>query len=418
MKKHAIAFIVASLCVCAQAESSGWENRNSSRKMPPPTAELWRAPFEKGMSAFCVDWRGGATGKVSVVDGALRIEKRNDAGMVVVTTAPFPVKPGKIVQGYAACYLEGAVDPLKASGYVRLWSGRENLNWVRKHFGATASDSPLFQRMVNTPPGEFTRKLCRAESGAAGVTAAIVVEGAPSVSVWRDWGAEDAAAADKVWYKRTSDDRRPPDRSGTMMDEAAFDVALAKDVEHSAVMADTPAGGVLTVDGKAVPPVLYKPIPFGMGVPFTGEGRIFEKSGVNLQTVNIRLGVGHGRIGFWSKNGFDCAGAVRRVKDFIRAAYMQNIRVEQIAETMNLDRRYLSRLFKEKTGQSVKEYLSDVRMEEAKRYLKTGVSVTECAHLTGYDDVCNFSKMFKKHTGISPRRFKGEKSPAPDVSKM
>ena len=96
----------------------------------------------------------------------------------------------------------------------------------------------------------------------------------------------------------------------------------------------------------------------------------------------------------------------------------KNIRVEQIAETMNLDRRYLSRLFKEKTGQSVKEYLSDVRMEEAKRYLKTGVSVTECAHLTGYDDVCNFSKMFKKYTGISPRRFKGEKSPAPDVSKM
>lgn len=109
---------------------------------------------------------------------------------------------------------------------------------------------------------------------------------------------------------------------------------------------------------------------------------------------------------------------VRRVKDFIRAAYMQNIRVEQIAETMNLDRRYLSRLFKEKTGQSVKEYLSAVRMEEAKRYLKTGVSVTECAHLTGYGDVCNFSKMFKKHTGISPRRFKEENSPSPDVSKM
>jgi hypothetical protein len=305
---------------CVPAGASGWENRNPARKMPSPVAELWRAPFEKGMAAFKVDWRNGAKGRVSVIDGALRIEKQNGVGMVVVTASPFAVKPGRVVQGYAACYLESAVDPLKASGYVRLWSGRENLNWVRKHFGATASDSPLFQRMVNTPPGEFTRKLCRAESGAAGVTAAIVVEGAPSVSVWRDWGVEDAAAADKVWYKRTSDDRRPPDRSGTMMDEAAFDVALAKDVEHSAVMADTPAGGVLMVDGKAVPPVLYKPIPFGMGVPFTGEGRIFEKSGVNLQTVNIRLGVGHGRIGFWSKNGFDCAGAVRRVKDFMRSA--------------------------------------------------------------------------------------------------
>lgn len=100
---------------------------------------------------------------------------------------------------------------------------------------------------------------------------------------------------------------------------------------------------------------------------------------------------------------------VRRVKDFIGAAYMQNIRVEQIADAMNLDRRYLSRLFKEKTGQSVKEYLIAVRMEEAKRHLETGASVAESARLVGYDDVCNFSKMFKRYMGVSPGQWKREK---------
>ena len=66
---------------------------------------------------------------------------------------------------------------------------------------------------------------------------------------------------------------------------------------------------------------------------------------------------------------------VRRVQDYIRALYMKPIRVEEIAQEMNLDRRYLSRLFKEKTGQSVQYYLITVRLEESQRYLEEGFSV-------------------------------------------
>ncbi|MBQ3098545.1 MAG: hypothetical protein IJC66_10360, partial [Kiritimatiellae bacterium] len=91
--------------------TAGWENRNPERRMPEPAAELWRAPVEKGLEAFHVDWRDGAKGRVSVADGAIRIEKNNAAGKVVVTAAPFPVKPGKLVQGYAACYLDGGAAP-------------------------------------------------------------------------------------------------------------------------------------------------------------------------------------------------------------------------------------------------------------------------------------------------------------------
>jgi AraC-like DNA-binding protein len=96
---------------------------------------------------------------------------------------------------------------------------------------------------------------------------------------------------------------------------------------------------------------------------------------------------------------------VRRVKDYVRAMYMQEVRVERIAEQMNLDRRYLSRVFKERTGETIQEYLISVRMEEAKRCLHQGCSVGETARLCGYEDVCNFSKMFKARTGISPAYF-------------
>ncbi len=97
---------------------------------------------------------------------------------------------------------------------------------------------------------------------------------------------------------------------------------------------------------------------------------------------------------------------VRRVKNYINTLYMQHIRVEEIADKMNLDRRYLSRLFKEKTGLSVQEYLIAVRMNEAKKHLESGASVARAAQLAGYEDVCNFSKMFKRTFGVSPGNWK------------
>ena len=96
---------------------------------------------------------------------------------------------------------------------------------------------------------------------------------------------------------------------------------------------------------------------------------------------------------------------VRRVNDYIQSMYMQQIRVEQIAKMMNLDRRYLSRIFKEKMGKSIQEYLIFVRMEAAKKLLENGVTVAEAAQLCGYEDVCNFSKMFKRLFGVSPRKW-------------
>lgn len=93
---------------------------------------------------------------------------------------------------------------------------------------------------------------------------------------------------------------------------------------------------------------------------------------------------------------------VRQVENYIRLSYMHPIRVEHIAQQLNLDRRYLSRLFKEKTGMSIQQYLLNVRMDEANNYLRQGYSVKECAHMVGYEDVSNFSKLYKKHFGKSP----------------
>lgn len=95
---------------------------------------------------------------------------------------------------------------------------------------------------------------------------------------------------------------------------------------------------------------------------------------------------------------------VQKVENLICTAYMERITVEDIAGHLNLDRRYLTRLFKQHTGKSLQEYLTGVRMEEAMLCLERGHSVQETARLCGYSDVGNFSKMYKKFFGYNPKK--------------
>lgn len=93
---------------------------------------------------------------------------------------------------------------------------------------------------------------------------------------------------------------------------------------------------------------------------------------------------------------------VYRVENYIRSNYMMPIRVEEIAALLNFNRRYLGRLFKENTGKTIQEFLIEVRLEAAHRHLREGCSVADAAQLCGYEDVSNFSKMFKRRYGKPP----------------
>ena len=93
---------------------------------------------------------------------------------------------------------------------------------------------------------------------------------------------------------------------------------------------------------------------------------------------------------------------VKTVKDYVKSSYMNDIKVEKIADSLYLNRRYLSRIFKESEGVSIKEFILAVRMKEAKRLLISGKSVADAAILSGYSDQSNFSKTYKRFFGISP----------------
>jgi iron complex transport system substrate-binding protein len=94
---------------------------------------------------------------------------------------------------------------------------------------------------------------------------------------------------------------------------------------------------------------------------------------------------------------------------FISERYSESITVETVAESLECSASYLSRSFKNQIGVSTIDYLIQVRIEKSKQFLlNTEAKLHEIAAAVGYSDVYYFSRLFKKHTGFSPLRYRLE----------
>ena len=93
---------------------------------------------------------------------------------------------------------------------------------------------------------------------------------------------------------------------------------------------------------------------------------------------------------------------VEYISEFIRTHYMEKLSVEAFAKEFGIDRRHMSAQFKKKTGYSVQEFITKIRIDEAMSYLTQGYSGKEVAKLCGFTDAHNFYKTFKKTQGLRP----------------
>jgi AraC-like DNA-binding protein len=96
--------------------------------------------------------------------------------------------------------------------------------------------------------------------------------------------------------------------------------------------------------------------------------------------------------------------AVKQIINYLNENYNEKISLEQIAHNMYLSPVYISKIFKEETGESPINYLIKIRLEKARDILlkSNDNSIKSIANQVGYDDVYHFSKLFKKYYGISP----------------
>ncbi|MGN0333138.1 MAG: helix-turn-helix domain-containing protein [Lachnospiraceae bacterium] len=95
---------------------------------------------------------------------------------------------------------------------------------------------------------------------------------------------------------------------------------------------------------------------------------------------------------------------IEQVKKYVQEYYMNDISISQIAEHYDLTANYLSTVFHRKTGNKFIDYLTQVRMEAAKKLLiqNASASVQDVALMVGYNSARHFSSQFQKTTGETP----------------
>lgn len=103
--------------------------------------------------------------------------------------------------------------------------------------------------------------------------------------------------------------------------------------------------------------------------------------------------------------------SIQIAQSFIKMHFRENITVEMVADTLGYSVGYFSTFFRKVTGITFIQYLSDMRLEYAKKLLAIEkFTVNEICTMSGFGSYSNFLKAFKKKYGILPKEYKKQKN--------
>lgn len=92
---------------------------------------------------------------------------------------------------------------------------------------------------------------------------------------------------------------------------------------------------------------------------------------------------------------------------YLKEHLAEEISLSVLAEEFHLNPQYISQLFKSEIGVNFLAYLTNIRMEKAKKLLlTTSLSIAEVAEQSGYGDYRVFTKVFKKSEGVTPSQYR------------
>ena len=95
------------------------------------------------------------------------------------------------------------------------------------------------------------------------------------------------------------------------------------------------------------------------------------------------------------------------VREIIEERYMEQLSVTSLAEIVNLTPAYLCVLFKQATGKTINEYLTQERLNHAKDLLThSNIHLYDICYNVGYFSPSYFSRMFKKYVGVTPKEYR------------
>ena len=98
---------------------------------------------------------------------------------------------------------------------------------------------------------------------------------------------------------------------------------------------------------------------------------------------------------------------ITSITRYLQEHLAEDLSLTVLADEFHLNPQYISQLFKNEIGVNFLSYLTNIRMEKAKKLLlSTSLSITDVADQSGYGDYRVFTKVFKKSEGITPSQYR------------
>ena len=98
---------------------------------------------------------------------------------------------------------------------------------------------------------------------------------------------------------------------------------------------------------------------------------------------------------------------VRRSEEWLAENFQDSRAIANVVAISGLPERTFKRRFRNATGSTLKDYLQNLRIEEAKRLLETSrAPIEEISWASGYEDVSFFRRVFKRLTGMTPAAYR------------
>lgn len=100
---------------------------------------------------------------------------------------------------------------------------------------------------------------------------------------------------------------------------------------------------------------------------------------------------------------------VEEVCSYLNKHITEDFSIADLATQVCLSASRLSHLFRKETGVTINEWKEEQRMYRAKNMLQnTSLSISDISQLNGYNDAFYFSRIFSRHCGVSPRRYRND----------
>ena len=106
---------------------------------------------------------------------------------------------------------------------------------------------------------------------------------------------------------------------------------------------------------------------------------------------------------------FDNSDKIKTVYDYIQEHFGEKVTLKEISDLINMSEVSFNRFLKKRTGKTFIEFLNDTRIGYASRWLiDKDLSIAEIAYMSGFNNIANFNRVFKKCKACTPTQYRNE----------